>query len=401
MAVRPIVLALLCLVALTRPAAAADVLLRTLDLENGIRVVLAPAVPSDAIAVHVTVRAGSNRDPQPRAGAALLASRVIGSRLPRFTADLNQERSLFTASATLATLPEILGQLRDALAHRPIDGVAPPAPAAVAAEDALLRLVYGTRPHGHSANIVSPEVSAEDVQRFIEAHYVPSSTVIALAGTFADAEVTRIAVESLGGLRSSRRVHACASYATRLRRQRSAALTLPVKQTEIHWGYPTAASTTRDWYALNILADVIGQGPGSRLQRRLVEGGLVRDFGEGETEWPCASSIFRMRARLLAHVSPDAVMAAVDEELARLRRELVSDGELQVAREQERAWANEQLSTAAGVASAAARAVLFYGDARRVNTEAARMSLVTAEDVLRVARRYLAPANRAVVIVRP
>jgi hypothetical protein len=61
-----------------------------------------------------------------------------------------------------------------------------------------------------------------------------------------------------------------------------------------------------------------------------------------------------MRARLMPNVQPAAVLTAIDEEFDRLRRELVTDAELATARDHERAWMNEQLSTPAGVASAMA-----------------------------------------------
>lgn len=391
---RGMVLLLLALVAV--PAGAVDVESRRLP--NGVQVALAPAIAGETIAIHVTFDAGSKLDPRNRAGTAFLASRVFASRLQDFTDDVNFERSTFTASADSRTLGAALHQLRDALSNRTVSLAATDPSSGNEAEGVLLRLVYGDRPHGHAPTMVSARVQHRDVERFFQRHYGTSSIVVALAGT-----IDRDAIEQieaiLGSIPSSGAARRCDSYSVKLRRQRSSELQLPVAQTEIHWGYPTAPATASDWYALNILADIIGQGPASRLQRRLVEGGLAKNFGEGETEWPCSPSIFRMRARLMPDVQPSAVLTAVDEELDRLRRELVTDAELATARDQERAWMDEQLSTPAGVASAIGRSLLFYGDAARINSDVSRMVAVTAQDVRRVAQRYLPAANRAVVVV--
>lgn len=393
-------LLLLLLLSVAAPAVAAGVDVQTLRLPNGIRVALAPAIPGETIAIHVTFDAGSKLDPKHREGTALLASRVFASRLAGFSDDVNAERSSFTASASSQTLGAALRQLRDALGNRTVPRTAIDPASGSEAEGILLRLVYGDRPHGHAPTMISSRAQHRDVERFFQRNYGTSSVVVAFAGTLDRDAIAQIET-ILGSIPTSGAARRCDSYSVRLRRQRSREIQLPVAQTEIHWGYPTAPATAADWYALNILADIIGQGPASRLQRRLVEGGLAKNFGEGETEWPCGPSIFRMRARLMPDVQPSTVLTAVDEEFDRLRRELVTDAELATARDQERAWMDEQLSTPAGVASAIGRSLLFYGEAARINTDVSRMVAVTAEDVRRVAQRYLPEANRAVVVVRP
>ena len=366
----------------------AAVALQTQRLPNGMTVVTAPA---EKTAIHLTFDAGSRLDPKGRQGTALLASRVLARRLPGFTSDVNQERASFTADSGLP-------QIREALSNRTVsaaeferakaEGGAPRN-----AEAVLLELVYGSGSHGHTPGTLAPGMQLRDVQRFWDAHYDPASAVLAVTGTFDE--------QGLASLKSHRARKRCRPARVQLRRERSREIELDVAQPEVHWGYPTAPAGTADWYALNILADIIGQGSDSRLQRRLVAGGLARDFGEGETEWPCTAAILRMRARLLPGVTTAAVLAAVDEELERLQRERVTDAELATARQQEQAWADEQASSAGSLASALARGALFYGDAERVNTEIARMLEVTKDDVLRVANRYLRSTNRGVVIVRP
>jgi len=164
--------------------------------------------------------------------------------------------------------------------------------------------------------------------------------------------------------------------------------------------YIAPDSTTKEWLAMNVLADIIGQGKSSRLQRALVAGALASSFGEGMTESPCGASLFKMRVRLVSPRLLSRAEKVIDEQVAKLRRQLVTDEELSLAKRQELDWARDQLGSAAGVASAVARVTLFYGRPERVNTEAAAMSAVTAEDLRRVARKYLQTSNRAVVVTK-
>ena len=44
---------------------------------------------------------------------------------------------------------------------------------------------------------------------------------------------------------------------------------------------------------------------------------------------------------------------------------------------------------------------MYYGDPGLINTRYERIAAITAADVQRVARQYLVPANRTVVITTP
>ncbi len=44
---------------------------------------------------------------------------------------------------------------------------------------------------------------------------------------------------------------------------------------------------------------------------------------------------------------------------------------------------------------------LYHGDIEAINTDVERYMSVTREDLLQVARKYLVPVNRSVVIVVP
>jgi predicted Zn-dependent peptidase len=148
------------------------------------------------------------------------------------------------------------------------------------------------------------------------------------------------------------------------------------------------------------LADVIGQGDTSRLYAALVLKKLAASVPEGVTETR-GRSLFRIGAELLPDVSVETVEAIIDEEIARIQHEGVSQTEIEKARSQERAYYAEQLGTPAGRAAFLARSTLYYDEPNRINTEREFILAVTAQDVQRVAQKYLVRPNRAVVISQP
>jgi predicted Zn-dependent peptidase len=79
----------------------------------------------------------------------------------------------------------------------------------------------------------------------------------------------------------------------------------------------------------------------------------------------------------------------------------VTDAELQRAKNQTRARFIRSLQTAMGKAEALQRYTLYFGDPATIRTAMDPYMAVTAADVQRVARQYLRPENRAVVITLP
>jgi predicted Zn-dependent peptidase len=226
------------------------------------------------------------------------------------------------------------------------------------------------------ATEVDPADVPKTLQQLAKAIDGRTNTVVAIAGPVNE----RLVIASLGKIDVQRNRDRCETTGILPRRE------LDGRQLDLT--FPTPPSPTADWYALNVLADVLGQGPQSRLQSALVGKGLATQFLEGMTESPCASAL-RMRVVVAPGIEIATVRERLDTELARLGRELISAEELRTAHAQERKWAEEQLSTPAGIASAAARTALFYGDALRLHNDVARMEAVTAEDVRRVAQEYL------------
>ncbi len=400
-------LAVLTCLWLAAGAAAAATALHEERLANGLRIALAPDAAASAVAVSGSFDAGSRNETPAALGSAGRTARAVAARLPGFEASVNQERAVLSGSMAPADLPRALETLAAVMRLACREGAAElaappadPAPAASETDLALLRLSYKSFSYAHPPAGAGPDRG--EIGTFFCRHYAPNTLAIAIAGKF-DAEtaqqMTRTVFSSLPRrpLPPPIAVAARPPSAERRLDLRDGSLQAP----RIHVNYVTVPADHPDWYALNVLADVLGNGEASRMQRALVRTGLAARFLEGMTE-NRAPSLLRMRIDLPGrNADPAPVEQVLDRELARLCEEPITPAELQSARDSERRAAAESRRTPLDVANALSRFVTYFNDPKRIDGELPRLLAVTGADVRRVARRYLVPRNRAVVLVRP
>ena len=97
----------------------------------------------------------------------------------------------------------------------------------------------------------------------------------------------------------------------------------------------------------------------------------------------------------------DDMVPALEEEIAKLQNELISEREFQKIQNQMESRFVQSNSTMAGIAESLADYHTYYGDANFINTELERYRRVTREDIQRVAQKYLVKNNRVVLRYLP
>jgi predicted Zn-dependent peptidase len=161
-----------------------------------------------------------------------------------------------------------------------------------------------------------------------------------------------------------------------------------------------------DGYLANlVLAGILSDGDGSRLQQRLVHREpLVTDIGAGaglfgpfEARDPDTFSITAVHT---PDVTPEQVLAAIDDELEKLASTPPTAEELLKVTARWAASLHSEHDRLVSRTLALGSFELLYGDAGLVYQLADRMAAVTAEDVA-AAAKALRPDSRAVLVVHP
>jgi len=388
--------------------------------------VLAPDEAESSVAVNLSFDAGSKRENPEQAGLANLLQKILlknllqtrGEMLKPFEGVVNQERASYFSESSASQLDTALSSLARLLGAPEISQMQIDQQRLVLqkecenldekrfgrVQERLLELVYRDAAFKYGATCSLPDLNhwtPGSAKSFFTNYYVPNNAVLVIVGNFQSDDVRKMVARHFEAIpRQTLPLKADLVKQSLSIELRTVLTNSPVNAATYLSAYLTVPSNHPDWYALNVLADIIGQGDTSRLHTALVTRKLATSVPEGVEE-SRGQTLLRIGAALVPDVRVEKVEAIIDAEIAQIQSDGVTQSEMDKARLQERQYSAEQLGTVLGKASFLARATLYYDTPDRINTELGRILAVTAKDVRRVARKYLVKTNRAVVIAQP
>ena len=245
------------------------------------------------------------------------------------------------------------------------------------------------------------KMSLAECLEFFRAYYAPDNLVVAIAGDFDTEGTLSLMRQQFGQLPPAKSSPRNPTEEPQQIGERSATLYMDVQSPMLALAWQAPATGHEDAEALDLLSLVLSNGRDSRLYRRLIYGESVA-LEVSAAYWELRrAGLFYFTVQVRPGEDAARAEALLFEEIERLRRESVSPRELQ------RAKRAMEVSMVAGQGSAHALASrmgiewVFFGRVIPLAEKLARYEAVSAEDVQRVAQRYLDPAGRNLVRVLP
>jgi zinc protease len=264
----------------------------------------------------------------------------------------------------------------------------------VATENAFDRLPHRRPTIGSIKDLEAAKL--EDARAFHEAFYGPDTATVIVAGNFNEAELDRWIDKYFATIpaRASKVPLAIRERDPARKQPRvvnAYAPNVPLPVIGSLWQTPGASSG--DLAALQVLDAVLGSGNNSRLYQGLVQKGLATQVSgnliETEEAGFYAPFIFLAGGKPVAEVE-----TALAAEVERLRTQPVTAAELAEAKNELIADALRERETFSGRAFELGEALVRTGDPKSPDKRLADIQKVSAADVQRVARKYLAANSR-------
>ncbi|MFN4242593.1 MAG: M16 family metallopeptidase [Tepidisphaerales bacterium] len=255
----------------------------------------------------------------------------------------------------------------------------------------------GNIPHLRQAKV-------DELARFWETYYVPNNATLVVVGAVKKQDVLALAERYFGWIPRGEEPPRVTVREPEQTAPREIRITEPKGPlTLVGQVYRTVPVSHPDAVALDVLADILGQGESSRLYRRIVKDEDLAVAAAAEAWALEQDGIFGFGAALkpMGGKARDAVLKVLDEEVRRVQTEGVTPEELSKAQLRLTKAAVAEAQTVEGRAELLGQYAVVVGDLERVNRRFDEIRAVTAEDVQRVARTYLVEARRNTVTVEP
>jgi predicted Zn-dependent peptidase len=249
--------------------------------------------------------------------------------------------------------------------------------------------------------------SLDDVRSFHRDYYGPNNAVLAIAGDVTPAQGFALAQKYFGAI-AKRPTPAAGDFTeplgTKERRVEQADPLAQVPAIAAAWRMPARGS--HDQAAMAVLAEVLAGGDASMFYQGLVKGreialnvntlfGLTGPF---EYDGPTLMTVF---ALYKPDSSADAMLAAMDEEIAKVAKNGVDDATLKRVKTSMLSDWNNKMENFLNRADTLAKLQTLWGDANVANKIPGWIEGVTSDDIKRAAATYLVPANRTVIDRKP
>jgi zinc protease len=256
----------------------------------------------------------------------------------------------------------------------------------------LSAMVYTTHPYrwpviGQDFSHIE-NATLEEVKTFYQQYYCPNNAIMVIASRLTRAEMEPLVVKWFGDIPRSdtpMRQLPIEPPQTEIRTQTVEA-NVPLDAVYMAWRSP--ARLDADYYAVDLLTDVLSGGSSSRLYQRLVK--ELRLFSEIDCYQTGSldPGVILIEGKLMAGVSLETAQNAIWAELETIRNEKVSVEEIQKIKNR---LESQQTFGDVGAMNKAMN-LAFYaliGNPALINTDIEQYQKVTSDDIQRVAMQYL------------
>jgi predicted Zn-dependent peptidase len=244
--------------------------------------------------------------------------------------------------------------------------------------------------------------SVEDVASFFRTYYAPNNAIIAVTGDVTTSrvlELTRKYFEPIPAQPAPPPVDIMQAPQVAERRLSLDDALARVPRLDISYRVPSNLSPDDD--SIEVLALILGSGRSSRFYESIVRQKQLATGAAAFAPNSRGPRLFRISATPIPGKSLEDLEAAIYGEIERLKSGPISDWEIEKARNATRRQFVGGLQSSLNRAIELAESALIYNSPGEVNTRYARLDKLTVADVQRVAKQYLTPETRSVVITRP
>lgn len=405
------------------------------DLDNGLHVILHQDNTTPIVNTSVLYHVGSKNEPEGRTGFAHFFEhlmfegspniprgqffKIIESAGGQLNANTSNDRTFYFETLPSHQLELGLYMESERMLHATIDSTGVATQKEVVKEEKRLRVdnqpygsilaetfsrvfegtAYEWTPIGSFEDIDA--ATDEDFKDFFETFYVPNNATLSIAGDINIDETKKLVEKYFGEIPRGTKEIPRPKVEMKKLGDVQAEVFDNIQLPAVIQAYQMAAQGSEDYYAMQMLTTLLSGGQSSRFQKEIVDN---QELAVAAGSFPFAledAGVFISFGITNMGKTPEELQAAMDKEIERVKNEPIDDKEFQKLRNQIENQFVSSNGSVRGIAESLADYHVYFGDANLINNEMQRYMAVTKEDLQRVAKKYLDPANRVQLVYLP
>jgi predicted Zn-dependent peptidase len=430
-----LLLLLLLSVAAARPAAAFEFPVVDQTLPNGLRVIIHEDHSAPVVSSYVFFRTGSRNEHYGQTGIAHLFEHMMfngGKKYgPGMFDDLIEGNGGSTNGFTMRdltaylnnfpreALPIVLDLESDRMAHLALTPQNLEQERGIVMEERRLRIddqvsgvmneelylhAYEQSPYrSNTIGFMSDlrRITLEQARAYFRTHYAPNNAVLVLAGDVEPGAAFALVRRYFGGIPRRPPPEPVDPSEPAQRGDRRVLVQKTAELPALLIGYKSVAALDPDRPALDVVEKLLTGGDSARLDEDLLRKHEIATEVEASNNWGIDPELFSVYAQARPKKTAAELQVRLDAVVARLGSEPVPADELQKAKNQLEADFLRGMKTVSGKANQLGYFEVVFGDYQKLFGLEAGWEAVTADDVKRVASKYLVPSRRTVVELVP
>jgi predicted Zn-dependent peptidase len=243
------------------------------------------------------------------------------------------------------------------------------------------------------------DATMNDVQSFFYKYYLPNNAILVVAGPVQVEDIKRLAQKWFGPIPAGTPYRRQLPQEPEQQEVRTVETEAAVPLDAIYKAFHMPAKTSHDYYAADLMTDLLGRGKSSRLYERLVKEAKLFNNVNAYVTGSADPGLVVIQGQLNGGVTIGRGEAELNVILEEIMQDGVPAAELAKVKNQAESTLVfsevEMLNRAMNLAFAA-----NLGDPEDVNREGEKLQAVTPDDVQRLAKQILRPTNTSTLYYR-
>ncbi|PRY14779.1 putative Zn-dependent peptidase [Pontibacter ummariensis] len=243
------------------------------------------------------------------------------------------------------------------------------------------------------------EATMDIVKAFFRKHYSPSNAILVVAGNVTFERAKELTEKWFGPIPAGERYERRIPQEPKQTEPRVLETSADVPLNAIYKAYHMPSRTHEDYYAVDLISDILGRGKSSRLYNRLVKEQKLFNSISASVSGSIEPGLLIIQGKLNEGVDLQEANAAIEAINQELIDQCVDEEELNKVKNQAETSIVfseiELLNRAMNLAYSK-----LLGDTNLVNQEGEKVQVVTPEDVQRCAKQVLDPNNCSTLLYK-